>query len=428
MTKEKLKCRIIIGDNMKSKDKVKKKLSIKNTIILFTTLIILFVIVACYNYYLARNEVLAKEKETEVENDNVVISNASEINLDELISQNSKKTSAEEEYVTEEVDLEYITKYKDNPELPKGVIQVVQEGREGKQEITTKKTYENGQVVSEQQVNSKVIKASVNKIVEVGSGSRKSTYKVKVGDTVYTTSDRAEVRVEPNEEAQKVATLGKDAKLTVLSISGDWYQVSGEARGYVKAENTTYISQEERYEEAKQQGQTSKDSGKNIIKPSFGMALNKPSGLSLEEFKKVLTDSKDKNKVIQNNAEYFYYIEKQYNINGIFVAAVAIHESGWGTSRISKDKHNLFGYGAYDDNPYNGAYQFSEYSESIDLIARVFVKYYINPKGTAIYGGEKASGKYYNGSTLTGVNTRYATDKNWANAVYKHMEYLYNKL
>ena len=88
----------------------------------------------------------------------------------------------------------------------------------------------------------------------------------------------------------------------------------------------------------------------------------------------------------------------------------------------------MFGYGAYDSNPYNGAYQFSNYSESIDLISRVFVKYYINPKGTSIYGGETASGKYYNGATLSGINQRYATDKNWANGVYKNMQYLYNKL
>lgn len=430
MTKSKLKCRIMIGDSMKSKDKVKKHgVSIKNVIIFFTTLIVLLCIVVCYNYYLARNEVLAKESSSEVESNNVVISNAAKIDLDELISENSQGASTEEEYVTEEVDLEYITKYNDNPELPKGVIQVVQEGREGKQEVTTKKTYENGQVVSEEQVSSKVTKASVNKIVEVGSGSRKSTYKVKAGDVVYTTSDRAEIRVEPNEAADKIATLGKGAKLTVLSISGDWYQVSGEARGYVKAENTTYIDQNESYEEeVKQEQSSSSSSGGSITKPSFGMALNKPSGLSLEQFKKVLTDSKDTNKVMQNNAEYFYYIEEQYNINGVFVAAVAIHESNWGTSRIAQNKHNLFGYGAYDSSPYSGAYQFTDYSESIDLIARVFVKYYLNPKGTSIYEGEQASGKYYNGPTLTGVNTKYATDKNWANAVYKQMEYLYNKL
>ena len=161
---------------------------------------------------------------------------------------------------------------------------------------------------------------------------------------------------------------------------------------------------------------------------SFDMALNKPSGFSLEQFKTVLTDSKDVNKIFENNAEYFYYIEEQYSINGIFVASIGIHESAWGTSRIAKDKYNLFGYGAYDSNPYNGAYTFSSYSESIDLLARVLVKYYLNPKGTQIFDGQVASGKYYSGSTVSAVNQKYATDKNWANCVYKFMEYLYNKI
>ncbi|MBQ1975905.1 MAG: hypothetical protein II227_00540, partial [Clostridia bacterium] len=57
---------------------------------------------------------------------------------------------------------------------------------------------------------------------------------------------------------------------------------------------------------------------------NIDMKLNKPSGLTLEQFKKVLKDNKDTNKIFENNAEYFYYIEKQYNINGIFVAAIGI--------------------------------------------------------------------------------------------------------
>lgn len=161
---------------------------------------------------------------------------------------------------------------------------------------------------------------------------------------------------------------------------------------------------------------------------SFDISLNKPSGFSLEQFKKMLTDSKDKNKIFENNSEYFYYIEDEYNINGVFIAAIGIHESAWGTSRLAVNKYNLFGYGAYDSNPYNGAYTFSNYSESIDLLARVMVKYYLNPAGTIIYDGQKASGKYYNGNTISAVNKKYATDKNWANAVHGYMQYLYNKI
>ena len=161
---------------------------------------------------------------------------------------------------------------------------------------------------------------------------------------------------------------------------------------------------------------------------NFNMALNKPSGFTLEQFTKALKDSKDKNKIFEKNAKYFYYIEKQYNINGMFVAAVGIHESAWGTSKIAINKNNLFGYGAYDSNPYNGAYTFDNYAESIDLVSRVFVKYYLNPKNATIYDGQVANGSYYNGNTLSAVNKKYATDKNWANGVYYHMQYLYNKL
>lgn len=178
-----------------------------------------------------------------------------------------------------------------------------------------------------------------------------------------------------------------------------------------------YIKEEKKVEEKGESG--------NI---SFDMPLNRPSGFSLEQFSIALTDNKDKNKIFENNAQYFYYIEGEYNINGMFVAAIGIHESAWGTSRIAKDKYNLFGYGAYDSNPYNGAYTFDDYSESIDLIARVLVKYYINPSGSTIYDGTKASGKYYNGNTISSVNQKYATDKNWANSVYKHMQYLYDKI
>ena len=62
------------------------------------------------------------------------------------------------------------------------------------------------------------------------------------------------------------------------------------------------------------------------------------------------------------------------------------------------------------------------------MIARVLMKNYLNPKGTQIYNGEIASGKYYNGNNLKAVNKKYATDKNWAECVYKWMKYLYKKI
>ncbi len=408
---------------MKSKDKKILKVTVKKIIIILAFIISLLYIVIFYNLYFVENDVYAKETSTN-NTQEIKISQAKKVDLENMLSQNAKE-GIKEEYSVQEVTLEYLTKYRNNNTLPKGEIQVIQEGRQGKQEITIKKVYENEQITSEEQVFAKITKSAVDKIVEIGTGDYTSNYKAKVGDTLYVTSDRLSVMVEPNENAQKIATLAKQDQLKLLEIQNEWYKISSSSTiGYVKAECTTYINPNQKSETNEEE----KNTKQTINKPSFGMALNKPSGLSLEQFKKVLTDNQDKNGIFQNNAQYFYYIEKQYQINGIFVAAVGIHESAWGSSQIARSKNNLFGYGAYDSNPYNGAYSFSDYSECIDLIARVFVKYYINPKGTNIYGGEKAEGTYYNGATLTGINTKYATDKNWANAVYKHMEYLYNKL
>ena len=408
---------------MKSKEKNKKvKITLKTIIFSAFAFFILLYMFMFYNIYFPINKSYAKETDTNPEETR--ISNANKINIDEVINTNTGNGQTVQITQKEEV-LEYLTEYRTNKTLPKGVSYVVQEGRQGTQNITIKSTYKDGELLSEEQVGASVIKASYNKIIEIGGASYSSNYKVKTGDTVYVTSDELGLMETDSEESRRITTLKRNDNLKILKITQNWYEVSYQnMTGWVKNECTTYINSKEE-NETKGSTKTKQELNSNL---SFNMALNKPSGLSLEQFKKILNDPKDKNKTFTNNAEYFYYIEKQYNINGVFVAAVGIHESAWGTSKIALQKNNLFGYGAYDSNPYNGAYNFSNYSESIDLISRVFVKYYINPKGTSIYGGEKAVGTYYNGSNLSGINKKYASDSNWANAVYSHMQYLYNKL
>ena len=425
---------MMIGDYMKTKENKGKKvkITIKNFIFFLAFVVFILYSFLFYNLYFSKR-VYATEETASQNEEEVIISQADEVNLDDIMAKNTNDGQREEYEVREEV-LEYITKYRTNTSIPKGVVQVVQEGRQGTQEVTIKKTYKDEEFISEEQVGQKVITASIHKIVEIGGGSGISNYTPKVGDTLYVTSDRLSVMVEPDENAQKVATLSRNDELKLKEIKNAWYRIEcGTVRGYVKAECTTYINpnvpkKEEIANDSSHSNTSMKSVGELKNALSFNMVLNKPSGLSLEQFKKVLTDDKDKNHIFANHAEYFYYIEKQYNINGVFVASLPINESAWGTSKIALEKKNLFGYGAYDSSPYNSAYHFSDYSESIDLLARVFVKYYLNPKGTNIYGGEVATGSYYNGATLTGVNTKYATDPNWANRVYQYMQYLYNKL
>ena len=350
-----------------------------------------------------------------------------QINIDEVISNNESEIVTEK-IEKQEADVEFTTIYRQNDLLAKGKIQTIQEGQDGKKDAVIKKIYKNGELISEQQLTSEIKKVAIDKIVEIGTAAYSNNYVPIVGDTLKVTSNTLAIRLDPNKDAQKIITIKIGDIVTLKAKQDDWYYVSYEGyTGWVPLDCVTYSNPNGTGDGDENNKQYTKEELSQNL--GFSMLLNSKSGLTLDQFKKVLeNDPNDRNNVFTENAEYFYYVEDQYNINGLFVAAIGIHESAWGTSSIALTKKNLFGYGAYDRDPSGSAARFENYSEGIDLVARVLVKYYLNPLGTAIYNGEQAVGTYYKGATLTAVNKSYASDKNWANGVYKWMMYLYNKL
>lgn len=397
--------------------------------ILVTVIAVAIVIAIIFGIYLTKSVSYASEqtKTVAIEIPITPQDNTKKIDIEEIVENNTKVQKIEvlEE---QETDVEFTTQYIENSSLAKGKMQVLQEGVDGKQNAILKNIYEGDELISSTQVSSRITKASVDKIVQIGTGAYSNNYVPVVGDILQATSTTLAIRLNPDENSDKVITINKGDKVTLKAKQNDWYYVSYDNYlGWAKSESLEYVDPNGTGDGDENNIQYTKEQLTQNL--GFSMLLNRPSGLTLDQFRQIFeNDSNDVNDVFKNNADYFYYIEQQYNINGIFVAAVGIHESGWGTSTISKNKKNLFGYGAYDSDPSGSAYTFQSYSEGIDLVARVFVKYYLNPAGTPIYGGETATGTYFEGATLTAVNTRYATDKNWANAVYKWMTYLYNKL
>ena len=398
--------------------------------ILVSIIAIALVIAIIFGIYITKNISYASESQNKTVAVEIPIApqdKSKKINIEEIVANNTKVQKLEvlEE---QEIDVEFTTQYIENSSLAKGKIQVLQEGVDGKQNAVLKNIYEGDELISSVQVSSRITKASVDKIVQIGTAAFSNNYVPVVGDQLKATSITLAIRLNPDENAEKVVTINKGDVVTLKAKQGDWYYVSYDNYlGWAKSDSLEYVDPNGTGDGDENNIQYTKEQLTQDL--GFSMLLNKPSGLTLDQFKQILeNDSNDKNNVFKDNAQYFYYVEQQYNINGIFVAAVAIHESGWGTSAISKNKKNLFGYGAYDRDPSGSAYTFQSYAEGIDLVSRVFVKYYLNPPGTPIYGGETATGTYFEGATLTAVNTRYASDKNWANAVFKWMTYLYNKL
>ena len=348
--------------------------------------------------------------------------NRHRLNIQSIISENSDMDRVKEQ-VVEEREVEFETNYNNNPSLPKGEEIIIQEGVLGKDSVTVVKTYENGEFVEEIILSKEKIADFVPKIIDIGTSEFLAKHKVHIGDIMYLNKDGI-LKKTPEDSAEDVAEIKSSLDVRLLELpSEEWCKVSFDTiEGYIKTSNlTSSYSTPNIIEKNRVQ--------RILLKVNIDMELNRTSGLTLNDYKKIFTDlPNDTKKIFEDNYSVFYNMEKKYNLNGIFLAAMAIHESNWGTSQIANDKKNLFGYGSYDATPYESSYEFSDYSEGIELVAKSLVKYYINPSGTKIYDGETAAAWYYNGPTLLGVNTRYASDEDWHEKVFNYMELLYNRL
>ena len=191
---------------MKSKEKnIKVKITLKTIIFSAFAFFIILYMVMFYNIYFPINKSYAKE--TDVNPEEIRISNANEIDIDEIINENSD--SGKTIQITQkEEELEYLTEYRTNKDIPKGISYVIQEGRQGTQNITIKSTYKDGELLSEEQIGADVVKASCNKIIEIGGASYTSNYKTKIGDVVYVTSDELGLMESETEDSRRITDKG----------------------------------------------------------------------------------------------------------------------------------------------------------------------------------------------------------------------------
>ncbi|WP_353047824.1 glucosaminidase domain-containing protein [Exiguobacterium sp. s22] len=104
----------------------------------------------------------------------------------------------------------------------------------------------------------------------------------------------------------------------------------------------------------------------------------------------------------------FKRAEETYGINALFLLAVAGHESQFGTSDIAREKRNLFGFHATDDDPSGNATSFDTVEASVKAAAELFATKYVK--------GPYARGDYP-GNKQEGINIFYASDPYWGEKV-----------
>ena len=105
-------------------------------------------------------------------------------------------------------------------------------------------------------------------------------------------------------------------------------------------------------------------------------------------------------------------VGRQMNMNPLYILSHAILESGWGKSEIASKKNNLFGYGAYDDNPMDNAFTFPTKKNCLWYVMGKVAHRYLSPKG---YGEQ---GRFWGGeASLAGMNKFYASDPKWGEKI-----------
>ncbi|MDG4658375.1 SH3 domain-containing protein, partial [Ectobacillus antri] len=156
--------------------------------------------------------------------------------------------------------------------------------------------------------------------------------------------------------------------------------------------------------------------GKDSYQYFAYLPLRVPSSYTAAELDAFIRASRPDSPLIGTGI-YFIEAANKYNMNAAYLLSHAIVESAWGTSRIAREKNNLFGFKAVDSNPYEGAASFATLQEGIDYCAGYIHRNYLTPDA-----------KFYNGAFLgdkaRGMNVLYASDSNWSRNISSVMHRL----
>lgn len=395
------------------REKHNGKIVVKISILWVFIIAIVFISLIAFfkNYIFAtngtNNRKNAKE-EKQTDTISVAEKNQNAVDILELMVENNYSNK---KLINEERKIEFTTTKENNDKLPKGEEEVKQKGENGTKQVTALQVYQENEMVGEELIEEIITKEPVTEIIYVGTSEFLSKYNVHIGEEMYLI-EAGEIRESAKEDAEIVYELNRYLNVKLEDFDDTWAKIKyKDYEGYIEISKLT------------SETVTPKILEKNRIAKlqaelSIDMDLSKPSGLTLSDYKTIFKyNTSDKNGIFADNVEVFYNAEQKYQINGIFLAAIGIHESAWGTSTIAKEKYNLFGYRAYDRDPLNSAMSFESYEECINTVAEALQTNYLTETGA-----------YYNGTTVKDVNVRYASDTGWAEKVYAYMEYLYDKL
>ena len=166
-------------------------------------------------------------------------------------------------------------------------------------------------------------------------------------------------------------------------------------------------SEKEDDDDEENKNDTAKTVSISEVKISKSMDLTKRTGLSREDFIKLMSRVKaDTSGFFEDNAGEIYDLCEEYSINEIFFCGLISAESGWNIASNHRSTHN------YISLMKNGKLiSYSSVSEGLEVAAKKLHYNYLTP-----------GGKFYHGKTLAGVKTCFCPSSTWVDLVYGRMK------
>jgi len=144
------------------------------------------------------------------------------------------------------------------------------------------------------------------------------------------------------------------------------------------------------------------------------LSFRSKTNYTTEELDSYLNSIVSSYSVLRDSGQDFLNAQDDVFINAALELAFAIHESGWGTSRIATEKNNLFGINAVDSSPYDSAMSFDSIEDCVEYHLSSFLQTrYFNPRYSVSFGTNL-------GNKYQGMNYKYASDAYWGEKIAKH--------
>lgn len=208
-------------------------------------------------------------------------------------------------------------------------------------------------------------------------------------------------------EEQNIEKLKRNKKVTITTnYTRSIAQVSSRGEETSRQTKNTEKKQKAKTKSTNNTKKTENNISVNNVKISKNMDLTVRTGLSKEDFKKVMKNlSQDTSKFFYNNADTIYDLCAKYQINEIFFCGLISAESGWNIAGNHRKTHNYISLMSKGK-----LIHYSSTEQGLEVAAQKLHNNYLTP-----------GGKFYGGKTLAGVKKKFCPSGTWVDLVYGRM-------